>query len=381
MSKKHGPGISTASPQVKCNGQISESELPAAADSHQQVDLSRTPAEVPVRRDASDKLSVVAASLVVALAVATCWWLGPHGYFYTFDARQYDGMSPAARTLAGLGVDLRVARARLTHKVSWLRNSLAAAGDYRLCQGNEMAAESAYVESLKYGYTDFHVHHTLIALYAKQERWKDAEHLLNEIYDESDWKTMSYPNSYRDQKFNAICRLVCERAGNQKGVAYFKEVQMQSKKPWVSEVLFKSSHMSELMDEGCRDLIAAKYESARQCFDLMQDADMDEPSRARGAIMEFVTSMMANDRRAADRNVRTALTAYEYMQNEPSTQMDRATFLHHYAAYLRLQGRHGEAAETLKKEELTRRPRSEAGSPFSATSTGSVEVLPDEGPG
>lgn len=129
----------------------------------------------------SPKLFAIVPIIVVFMVLIVAWWLGPQGYFYVFDPYEYDRMSPETRTMAGIGVDLRVVRARLTHNRDWLRRSLFALGNYRLLRGDEKGAVAAYEEAVQYVQI-FEIQRpeirTLIALHAKQGHWSEAYRLL-----------------------------------------------------------------------------------------------------------------------------------------------------------------------------------------------------------
>jgi hypothetical protein len=102
----------------------------------------------------------------------------------------------------------------------------------------------------------------------------------------------------------------------------------------------------------CYLLVNKDYARARECFETMQEDEMDEPTRARGAIMSFVTSMVAGDRTAAEREGKIARLAYEYLKQEgPHYIREQVVFLHQYSALLKLQGKTAEAERYLHEEE------------------------------
>jgi hypothetical protein len=121
-------------------------------------------------------------------------------------------MSPLSRTLAGVGVELRLVRARFNHKHNWIVASLIAAGDCRLLSGDEKGAELAYREARKRGlYRNQRPDRTLICLYAKQERWSEAYSLLKQEFDLGESIRDYSGFKYTDKKFALIALRICQK--------------------------------------------------------------------------------------------------------------------------------------------------------------------------
>jgi hypothetical protein len=342
----------------------------------------QTPTSNPARPKTWTTLPVVAMLAAGICLLFVSWWLGPNGYFYEFDSRSYPSMSQTERALAGIGIEMRILRAKLAHKQSWLGRSFAAKGDYKLCCGDENGAIAAYRRSIKHQmYFNSEPTEILVALYAKQGRWNDAYQLLQEKFElrSKDLEPQPY-NSYSNKQFFLIAAKVCEHMKDKRAADYFAKSAAGTRSPWLASPAssgLAQDPCSELMGEGCRKLANGEYGAARDKFLWMQDPAMDQITRKRGALMAFITSVAAGDKRQAESDWPEAWSAYAYFKAAGNCHREEASFLHQYAKFLRWQGQNDTAASAEEQEAIARETQDPQ---LQGATNGTIGPF-DEGPG